>query len=64
MSAGEPPTFTCPRCGMTSHNPTDVRERYCGNCHDWTGSTHDHIAIEAQMMGGDLIWAPYEDDRK
>jgi ribosomal protein S27AE len=29
--------FTCPRCGMTSHNPNDVAERYCGNCHDWTG---------------------------
>jgi len=22
---------------MTSHNPNDVRESYCGNCHDWTG---------------------------
>lgn len=29
-------SFTCPRCGMTSHNPADVREGYCGNCHDWT----------------------------
>ena len=30
-------SFTCPRCGMTSYNPNDVREGYCGNCHDWTG---------------------------
>ncbi len=22
---------------MTSHNPNDVAESYCGNCHDWTG---------------------------
>lgn len=29
-------TITCPRCGMTSANPNDVREGYCGNCHDWT----------------------------
>jgi hypothetical protein len=29
-------SITCPRCGMTSHNPNDVREGYCGNCHDWT----------------------------
>lgn len=29
--------FTCPRCGRTSHNPNDIREGYCGNCHDWTG---------------------------
>lgn len=35
---GEPagPSFTCPRCGMTSHSPDDVREGYCGRCHDWT----------------------------
>lgn len=31
------PSFTCPRCGRTSHNPTDVVEGYCGACHDWTG---------------------------
>lgn len=30
-------SFTCPRCGMTSHNRNDIREGYCGNCHDWTG---------------------------
>lgn len=30
--------FTCPVCGRTSHNPNDVREGYCGNCHDWTGT--------------------------
>jgi len=31
-----PPTITCPRCGMTSANPNDIREGYCGHCHDWT----------------------------
>jgi len=38
MAAAEqpPPTFTCPRCGRTSWNPNDVREGYCGGCHDWT----------------------------
>jgi transcription elongation factor Elf1 len=29
----ETPSFTCPKCGMRSYNPNDVRERYCGNCH-------------------------------
>lgn len=29
-------SITCPRCGMTSHHPTDIREGYCGQCHDWT----------------------------
>jgi hypothetical protein len=30
-------SITCPRCGRTSHSPDDVREGYCGACHDWTG---------------------------
>lgn len=29
-------SITCPRCGLTSHNPTDAAEGYCGHCHDWT----------------------------
>jgi hypothetical protein len=29
--------FTCPRCGITSHNPHDALAQYCGACHDWTG---------------------------
>ncbi len=32
---GVSPSFTCPRCGMTSHNPDDADQGYCGNCHDW-----------------------------
>lgn len=31
-----PPSITCPRCGRTSRHPDDVREGYCGACHDWT----------------------------
>jgi ribosomal protein S27AE len=31
-----PDSITCPRCGMTSHNPHDIAQGYCGNCHDWT----------------------------
>jgi hypothetical protein len=27
------PSITCPRCGRTSYNPNDIRERYCGACH-------------------------------
>lgn len=29
--------FVCPKCGMVSTQPNDVREGYCGYCHDWTG---------------------------
>lgn len=31
-----PPSFTCPRCRMTSYNPMDVLNGYCGNCDDTT----------------------------
>ncbi|HWT30767.1 MAG TPA: hypothetical protein VN240_07040 [Propylenella sp.] len=29
------PSITCPRCQLRSYNPNDIRERYCGRCHDW-----------------------------
>lgn len=29
-------SITCPVCRRTSWNPNDVREGYCGYCHDWT----------------------------
>jgi hypothetical protein len=29
------PMITCPVCGMTSYNPNDVQQRYCGNCHQF-----------------------------
>jgi hypothetical protein len=32
----KPDSITCPVCMMTSYNPTDIAEGYCGNCHDWT----------------------------
>jgi hypothetical protein len=27
------PSFTCPNCGVTSHNPNDAEHRYCICCH-------------------------------
>lgn len=32
----EQPSITCPKCRMTSYNPNDIEQGYCGNCHDWT----------------------------
>lgn len=32
-------SITCPKCGMTSYNPNDEREKYCGNCHQF----HDEM---------------------
>lgn len=33
--------ITCPVCFATSHNPNDIREGFCGNCHDWTSRPLD-----------------------
>ena len=26
-------SYTCPKCGMTSYHPEDVKHEYCANCH-------------------------------
>jgi len=33
------PSITCPTCHLTSYNPSDIRENYCGFCHQFHGST-------------------------
>jgi hypothetical protein len=45
--------FTCPRCGATSHNPSDLREGYCGRCHDWA----------REPRGEFSVWVFFPDDR-
>jgi hypothetical protein len=35
-------SITCPECGWTSYNPNDVREGYCGHCHDFTSPRQDY----------------------
>lgn len=30
------PCLMCPKCANVSYNINDVREGYCGHCHDWT----------------------------
>jgi ribosomal protein L37E len=45
------PSITCPRCGMTSYNPNDVREGYCGNCHDWTAVRRRDDLPEPELPG-------------
>ena len=31
------PTYTCPRCGAVSRNPSDIEHRYCVACHVFEG---------------------------
>lgn len=35
VTGGSPDSITCPRCRRTSYNPNDIRERYCGACHQY-----------------------------
>lgn len=55
-------SYTCPICGMTSFNPHDVIEGYCGYCCDWTRGRLDP-GLEALRADPQIIWsARCEDD--
>jgi len=41
--------ISCGRCGMTSYNPHDVENRYCGNCKVF----HDDGDVENRPADGD-----------
>lgn len=49
-----PDTITCPKCGVTSHNPNDVREGYCGNCHDFTSGAFSQLAYAEWLETGQI----------
>ncbi len=38
-------SIQCPHCGRASHNPNDVRERYCGFCCCY----HSQLTTETYM---------------
>lgn len=42
--------FTCPRCGMTSHNPKDAEYGWCSACEDFT-EQRAGLTLLAQMPG-------------
>ena len=54
-------SYTCPRCGRTSHNENDAREGYCGACHDWTRDRFPGMVpfglTPAQVQAADNAWA-------
>jgi NMD protein affecting ribosome stability and mRNA decay len=60
-------SITCPRCGMTSHSPHDVRAGWCGNCEAYTtpkflvrdDDDRELSAAEASELMDDLLrsWA-------
>lgn len=47
-----------------SSDPNDVREGYCGNCHDWTGAVPGLTEIRSALnyydqQGNPISWARY-----
>ena len=60
MTSTEPPSFTCPCCGKTSHNPADIEQGYCAACHWWTGDillgySHLEAPCPARTQRAELI---------
>lgn len=61
-----PPSFTCPKCNMTSYDINDVRNGYCGNCHEFTGTgtQYAHLRKERTQKcpscGNEVTMVPYD----
>jgi hypothetical protein len=36
------PSITCGTCKLTSYNPNDISERFCGRCHKWHAVPDDY----------------------
>jgi ribosomal protein L37E len=49
----------CPRCGLTSYNPKDIAERYCGYCHafhdDMVGAQPEEASMAAGSLGAERV---------
>lgn len=54
------PSFTCPRCGRTSHHPADAAQGYCGACHAWTGRVRLRLFIGGALA--DETWAGTDEE--
>lgn len=48
--------FACPRCGKTSSHPEDVKQGYCGRCHEWTAEQAAVTAALAQVPADQRAW--------
>ena len=52
-------SYTCTRCGKTSYNPNDQRERYCGNCHEFMQHEYTCAYCTGDLSGDRPHWATY-----
>jgi hypothetical protein len=55
--------FTCPVCGMVSHNPDDVANGYCGQCKAFTREAAEVLlnAVVTLRHMGFAIYSPLQD---
>ncbi len=44
-------SVTCPECKKTSFHPEDVKQKYCGNCHEF----HDFLKMKKTLIPEDKI---------
>jgi len=58
-----PPSSSCPRCGMCSAHPDDIREGWCGHCHDWT-RFEDVIAAIARGDAAGAVWGAMQAEQE
>lgn len=50
----QPASITCPRCGRTSHHPTDRALNYCGHCHTFN-DPEDQETLKRLIETGDAV---------
>lgn len=41
---GQERVIICPVCNSVSAHPVDIKEGYCGRCHDWTTPRPGHVS--------------------
>lgn len=57
-------SVTCPKCGLTSHDPSDIRWGYCKTCKDWTSFDAPSSRPEGKVCarcGWEYRWDFYVD---
>lgn len=52
-------SYTCPRCGATSHNPNDETYKYCARCHRFEDGRESHLCADdwAVIKANTKRWA-------
>lgn len=44
-----PSIITCPQCHRVSHNPEDIKQKYCGACHEYTSDPAVMVAKASRL---------------